>query len=97
MTDHPDFLTFSEALTLLKKSLQQCGLERVNITVSCHDLTRQQSETLAQHLLAVGFGQKVNTATQNYPHTKSFGHFSWLSVAQGTDEINLFYEVEEAS
>ncbi|AHF08616.1 hypothetical protein [Desulfitobacterium metallireducens] len=95
MSDH-DY-SVNEALALFKKSLEHCGLENVHIAVNSHGLTLMQSVTLVQHLLAEGFGQNVTPASQDYPYSNQSGHYSWLNVAQGSDQINLFYDTEVAS
>ena len=51
--------TVDEALAILRNSLERCGLENVNISVSSHCLTPMESNALVHHLLAEGFGKTV--------------------------------------
>jgi len=86
--------TVSEALAILRRSLARCGLEQVNITVSSHGLTTEKSGSLAQDLLADGFGKSVTEAGETYEYSHQPGCYSWRTVAQGDDQVNLFYNLE---
>lgn len=89
--------TVSKALKLLRKALVQSGLERVNITVSCHGLTTEEGHSFAQKLLASGFGEALTEPGQSHEYSHRAGQFSWVTVVRGSDEINLFYNLEEVS
>lgn len=89
--------TVREALEILRRSLEQSGLEQVNITVNSHGLTTEESGAMVQDLLANGFGETVTEAGQDYEYPHQPGRYSWVTVAQGDDEVNLFYNLEVAS
>lgn len=86
--------TVNEALEILRNSLERCGLEKVNISVSSHGLTSTESGALVKDLLANGFGETVTEAGQVYDYLHQPGRYSWVTVAQGNDLVNLFYNLE---
>jgi hypothetical protein len=83
----------SEALELLKSSLERCGLESVNISINGHDLTPVKSGDLVRDLIVGGFGERVSEAGQTFRYSQRQGHYSWVTVEQGGDRINLFYNL----
>lgn len=87
--------TVSEALEVLKGALRQHGLDSVNVTISSHGLTREQSERLAGDIFAGGFGQKVSTAKEPVRYQGREGLFSWFTVEEDSDVINLFFNLDE--
>ncbi|HHU87567.1 MAG TPA: hypothetical protein GXZ25_12350 [Peptococcaceae bacterium] len=83
------------ALEMLKEALRQHGLDSVNVTISSHGLTREQSERLAGAILAGGFGQEVRAAGRPVRYQGREGWFSWFTVEQDSDVINLFFNLDE--
>lgn len=84
----------SEALEILKNSLERYGLGRVNISINGHNLTPVQSGSLVRDLIAGGFGDRVTEAGQVYQYSNLPGQYSWVTVEQGGDRINLFYDLQ---
>jgi len=80
---------------MLKEALRQHGLDSVNVTISSHGLTREQSERLAGAILAGGFGQEVRAAGRPVRYQGREGWFSWFTVEQDSDVINLFFNLDE--
>ena len=86
-----------EALDILRRSLGRFGMEQVNVTVNSHGLSPEKSGAMVMDLLANGFGQNVTQADRAYEYSFQPGHFSWVTVQQGDDRINLFYNLQEVS
>lgn len=93
MVDKP--YNINEALALLRGSLAGLGLERVNISVTGHGLTREKSAGIARDLVAGGFGREVKPADRSVRYETRDGWFSWDTVEEGDDLINLFYSLGE--
>ena len=86
---------FTKVLEMLKEALRQHGLDQVNVTISSHGLTREQSERTAAAILAGGFGREVRAAGRPVRYQGREGWFSWFTVQQDSDVINLFYNLDE--
>jgi len=90
-----NILSVSEALELLKIALKKHGLDSANITVSSHGLTPEKSSSIAGNIVAGGFGKDVMPAGKLLKHDCREGWYSWNTVRQGDDVINLFFNVNE--
>lgn len=86
--------TISEALAILKSSLERCGLDRTSININTHNLTLVKIWVLARDLLAGGFGDAIFEAGETFEYGFRPGCYSWLTVEHGNDRINLFYNLE---
>lgn len=85
--------TVGEALEILKCSLKRCGLDRTSVNINTHNLNQAESWVLARDLLAGGFGEAVFEAGKTFEYGFRPGCYSWLTVEQGNDRINLFYDL----
>ena len=83
------------ALEMLKEALRRHGLDQVNVTISSHGLTREQSERMAGDINAGGFGKKVRADNEPVRYQGQEGWFSWISIEQGSDAINMFFNLDE--
>lgn len=84
--------TLREALAILKGTLEMYGLDRTFISINSHKLTPAKSGSLARDLIIGGFGHNVRHG-QEYKYSHRSGRYSWITVEQGDDNINLFYEL----
>lgn len=94
-SDITGMITVSEALEVLKDSLRQHGLDHVNISISSHGLTQEQSDTMARNIFDGGFGKKVSAAQAPVQYQGREGWFSWITVEQDSDVINLFFNLDD--
>lgn len=86
--------TVSEALEILKGALRRCGLRQADVTISEHNLTSVESCATARNLIIGGFGNIVIEEKQKYRYPHRPGRYSWVTVEQGVDKINLFYDLQ---
>lgn len=93
--DDTGAVTINEALEILRKSLGQHGLNRVNISINSHGHTSEESADTARAIVAGGFGKEVIPAKEPLKHQGSESWFSWNTVRRGCDIINLFYKVAD--
>lgn len=87
-------ISVCDALEVLKTSLRQQGLDNVNVTINCHGLSRERSGMVAGILVAGGFGKAVRPIQKPVKYPDRDCWFSWFGVEQGSDNINLFFDVE---
>ncbi|OPX90714.1 MAG: hypothetical protein A4E53_00892 [Pelotomaculum sp. PtaB.Bin104] len=80
-------------MALLKGSLAGLGLEPTGIAIACCSGSREKSSLIAQKLVAGGFGRAVKPAGRSVRYETRDGWFSWDTVAEGDDMINLFYSL----
>ena len=94
-SDINSIVKVSEALEVLKDALRQHGLDHVNVSISSHGLTQEQSGSMARDIFAGGFGKKVSAAKEPVQYQGREGWFSWISVEQDSDVINLFFNLAD--
>ena len=88
-------VSVSEALSLLKDCLKRHGLDDVRIYVSSYGLTPEQSAAIARDIVSAGFGDRVWQAKEPAKYESADGYFSWNTVEQGGDHINLFFNLPD--
>lgn len=82
-----------EALAILRAALGRQGLGDVTISVNAHNLTPAGSAALVRELITGGFGDVVTESGRAFPYQGLPGRYSWVTIAQGRERINLFYNL----
>ena len=88
-------ITVNEALEILKGALKQLGLDSTDVTINGHGLTQEKSAAIARNIVAGGFGEKVIPAGKPVKYEFKEGWFSWNTVEQDGDSINLFFSLTD--
>ncbi len=90
-------ISVNEAFAILKDTLKRHGLKNVSITVSGHGLTQEESGSIARGIVAGGFGEGVRPAKEPVKRQFQESYFSWNTVSQKEDHIDLFFDLDNGS
>jgi len=90
-------ISVNEAFAILKDTLKRHGLKNVSITVSGHGLTQEESGSIARGIVAGGFGEVVKPAKEPVKRQFQESYFSWNTVSQKEDHIDLFFDLDNGN